>query len=46
MSVSRATSLRSGQFKHFIRVKSVTGLLPERDIALLWLTHTTDIRVT
>lgn len=42
----RATSLRPGQFKHFIRVASVTGRLPERDVMLLWLTHTTGIRVT
>jgi integrase/recombinase XerD len=41
-----ATSLRPGQFKHLIRVASVTGRLPERDVALLWLTHTTGIRVT
>ncbi len=45
-SIRRATSLRPGQFKHLIRVASVTGRLPERDVMLLWLTHTTGIRVT
>lgn len=44
--IRRATSLRPGQFKHLIRVASVTGRLPERDVMLLWLTHTTGIRVT
>ncbi len=38
--IRRATSLRPGQFKHLIRVASVTGRLPERDVMLLWLTHT------
>lgn len=33
-------------FKHLIRVASVTGRLPERDVMLLWLTHPTGIRVT
>ncbi len=46
MTIRRATSLRPGQLKHLIRVASVTGRLPERDVALLWLTHTTGIRVT
>lgn len=46
MTPRRTTSLRPGQFKHLIRVASVTGRLPERDVALLWLTHPTDIRVT
>lgn len=46
MTIRRATSLRPGQFKHLIRVASVTGRLPERNVALLWLTHTTGIRVT
>ncbi len=36
--IRRATSLRPGQFKHLIRVASVTGRLPERDVMLLWLT--------
>ncbi|WP_122257844.1 site-specific integrase [Pseudomonas amygdali] len=45
-SIRRATSLRPGQLKHLIRVASVTGRLPERDVMLLWLTHTTGIRVT
>ncbi|GLZ27105.1 MULTISPECIES: integrase [Pseudomonas] len=46
MTTRRATSLRPGQFKHLIRVASVTGRMPERDVMLLWLTHTTGIRVT
>lgn len=46
MTTRRATSLRPGQFKHLIRVASVTGRQPERDVMLLWLTHTTGIRVT
>lgn len=46
MTTRRAISLRPGQFKHLIRVASVTGRLPERDVMLLWLTHTTGIRVT
>ncbi len=45
-SIRRATSLRPGQFKHLIRVASVTGRLPERNVMLLWLTHTTGVRVT
>lgn len=45
MTIRRATSLRPGQFKHLIRVASVTGRLPERNVMLLWLTHTTGIRV-
>lgn len=42
----RATSLRPGQFKHLLRVASVTGRMPERDVMLLWITHTTGIRAT
>ncbi len=43
----RATSLRPGQFKHLLRVASVTGRMPERDVMLLWVTiHTTGVRVT
>jgi len=45
-SIRRATSLRPGQFKHLIRVTPVTGRLPERGVMLLWLTHTTGVRVT
>lgn len=45
-SIHRAISLRPGQFKHLIRVASVTGLLPERDVMLLWLIHITGVRVT
>ncbi len=44
--IRRATSLRPGQFKHLINVASVTGRMPERDVLLLWLTHTTGLRVT
>jgi len=44
--IRRATSLRPGQIKHLIRVASVTGRMPERDVLLLWITHTTGIRVT
>lgn len=46
MTTRCATSLRPGQFKHLIRVASVTGRMPERDVMLLWLTHTAGIRVT
>lgn len=41
MTPRRITLLRPGQFKHLIRVASVTGRLPERDVVLLWLTHAT-----
>lgn len=34
----RAASLRLGQFRHLIRVASVTGRMPERDVMLLYLT--------
>lgn len=46
MNPRRAASLSSGQFKHPIRVATLTGRMPERDEMLLWLTHTTGIRVT
>lgn len=42
----RATSLQASQFRHLIRVASVVGRMPERDVMLLWITHTTGIRVT
>ena len=42
----QATSLRPGQFRHLIRVAGVTGRMPQRDQMLLWITHTTGIRVT
>ena len=35
MNPRRAASLRLGQFKHLIRVASVTGRMPERDVMLL-----------
>lgn len=41
-----ATALRHGQFRHVIRVAAITGRLPERNVMLLWFTHTTGIRVT
>lgn len=41
-----ATALRPGQFRHVIRVAGITGRLRERNVMLLWLTHTTGIRVT
>jgi len=44
--VRRAASLRPGQLKHLIRVAGITGRMPERDVLLLWLTHTTGIHVT
>lgn len=44
--IRRAASLRLGQFKHLIRVASVTGRLPERDVMLLCITRTAGIRVT
>lgn len=46
ITTRRATSLRPGQFKHLLRVASVTGRMPVRDVMLLWVTHTTGIRVT
>lgn len=42
----QASSLRPGQFRHVIRVAGVTGRMPQRDQMLLWITHTTGIRVT
>ncbi|MCY1292488.1 Tyrosine recombinase XerC [compost metagenome] len=46
MATRRAASLRPAQFRHLIRVAGITGRMPERDTMLLWLTHTTGIRVT
>ncbi len=42
----QATSLRQGQFRHLIRVAGVTGRMPLRDQMILWITHTTGVRVT
>ena len=42
----QATSLRHGQFKHVLRVANITGRMRERDVMLLWVTHSTGIRVT
>lgn len=36
MATRRAASLRPGQFRHLIRVASVTGRMPERDVMLLY----------
>lgn len=46
MTTRRTATLRPSQFRHLIRVASVTGRMPERDVMLLWITHTTGIRVT
>src|SRR5450830_117362 len=46
MTTRQAASLRPGQFKYLIRVASVTGRMNERDVLLLWLTHSTGMRVT
>lgn len=46
MNPHRAASLRPGQFKHLARVASVSGRMPERDLLLVWITHTTGVRVT
>ena len=45
-SARHATALRLGQLRHVIRVASITGRQPIRDVMLLWLTHSTAIRVT
>lgn len=42
----RAASLCPGQFRHLIRVASVTGRIPKRDVMLLYLTHTAGTLVT
>lgn len=42
----QATSLRPDQLRHLIRAAGVTSRMPKRDQMLLWLTHTTGIRVT
>lgn len=42
----QATSLRPGQFRHVLRVAAITGRMSERDVMLLWVTHSTGIRVT
>jgi len=45
-AASHAAALRPGQLRHVIRVASVTGRQPIRDVMLLWLTHSTGVRVT
>jgi|GEM_PF-1402502 len=45
-SASHAAALRPGQLRHVIRVASITGRQPIRDVMLLWLTHSTGVRVT
>lgn len=46
MTTRRAASLRPAQFRHLIRVATISGRMPERDVMLIYLTHTTGIRVT
>lgn len=41
-----AAALRPGQLRHVIRVALITGRQPIRDVMLLWLTHSTGVRVT
>jgi site-specific recombinase XerD len=41
-----ADALSPGQLRHVIRVASITGRQPIRDVMLLWLTHSTGVRVT
>lgn len=45
-AASHAAALRPGQLRHVIRVASITGRQSIRDVMLLWLTHSTGIRVT
>lgn len=45
-ALRQAASLRPGQFRHVLRVAAVTGRMCERDVMLLWVTHSTGIRVT
>lgn len=45
-ALRQATSLRPGQFSHVLRVAAITGRMRERDVMLLWITHSTGIRVT
>lgn len=45
-AASHAAALRPGQLRHVIRVASITGRQPIRDVMLLWLTHSTGVRVT
>lgn len=34
------------KLKHVLRVTAATSQMPERDVMLIWLTHTTGLRVT
>ena len=45
-AASHAAALRPGQLRHGISVASITGRQPIRDVMLLWLTHSTSVRVT
>ncbi|QJF57865.1 hypothetical protein GO993_22420 (plasmid) [Aeromonas salmonicida subsp. salmonicida] len=45
-AASHAAALRPRQLRHVIRVASITGRQPIRDVMLLWLTHSTGVRVT
>lgn len=38
-AASHAAALRPGQLRHVIRVASIIGRQPIRDVMLLWLTH-------
>lgn len=42
----RAAPPRPAQYRHLIHVAAKTGRMPERDVMLLYLIHTTGIRVT
>lgn len=41
-----ATVLTPAKFKHVLRVTAATSQQPERNLMILWLTHSTGIRVT
>lgn len=41
-----APVLTPSKFRHLLRVTGATSQQPERNIFILWLTHTTGIRVT
>lgn len=41
-----ATVLTPSKFRHVLRVTEATSQQPERNVLILWLTHTTGVRVT
>lgn len=41
-----ALILSPSKLKHVLRVTAATSQMPERDVMLIWLTHTTGLRVT